>query len=409
MNTASPANTDPPGNRRLWLIATGMAVGLALAWGLVWREQGNAGEGPSAGSKPVRITSATVTKKTIPVRLTASGTVSSQQTVDIRPQISARIETIHIREGQFVKKGDRLFTLDARTEQASFSRTQAQLARSRIDLLNAERNLERQRELFRQQFISQAALDTAQSQTDGLRNQLASDQATLRANQVTRSFTEITAPISGRTGIITVAPGSLVQPGTGMAAAANPAQSNTVLVSITQIDPVNVTFSLPEHELPAIQQAYARGPVPVSIEQPAPAGQPAQTGSLVFIDNAIDTNSGTIRLKAAFPNPDNRLWPGMFVTVALVPRVLPDVLTVPVEAIQNGPEQKFLYAIGEDSKVSPLPVRVLLIQDGIAVIEGAQPGTRVVTEGGQNLRPGSIIVEHTTGSRDTAGNPPKHR
>ena len=386
-----------------------LAASLALTWGLVWRNQGNTSEAPSAGGKPVRITSTTVTKQAIPVRLTASGAVSSQQTVDIRPQISAKIETIHIREGQFVKKGDRLFTLDARTEQASFNRTQAQLARSRIDLLNAERNLERQRELFRQHFISQAALDTAQSQTDGLRNQLASDQATLRVNQVTRSFTEITAPISGRTGIITVAPGSLVQPGTGMVTAANPTQSNTVLVSITQIDPVNVSFSLPEQELPAIQQAYAKGPVSVSIEQSALSGQPALTGRLVFIDNAIDTGSGTIRLKAAFPNPDNYLWPGMFVTVVLIPRVLPDALTVPVEAIQNGPEQKFLYAIGKDSRVIPLPVRVLLIQGGIAVIEGAQPGTRVVTEGGQNLRPGSMIVEHIKGSRDTADNPPEHQ
>lgn len=403
MNTASHTHSDSPTNYRLWLIAACLAVILVL----VWRDRAATNNAPPAGDKPVRITSTTVTQQTVPVRLTANGTVSSQQTVDVRSQISARVETIHIREGQSVQKGDRLFTLDARTEHANLNRTQAQLARSRIDLLNAERHLERQRELFRQQFISQAALDTAQSQTDGLRSQLASDQAALRATQVTRSFTEITAPISGRTGVIPVSPGSLVQPGNSMAIAGNPAQSSAVLVSITQIDPVNVSFTIPEHDLPAIQQAWARGPVPVSIES-AP-GQPAQTGKLVFIDNAIDMSSGTIRLKAAFPNPDNRLWPGMFVTVVLVPHMLTDALTVPVQAVQNGPEQKFLYTIGEDNKVTPLPVRVLLVQDGIAVIEGARPGIRVVAESGQNLRPGSTIVENSTVSQGTDGAAVKHQ
>lgn len=403
MNTASHANSTPPANYRLWLIAACLAVGLAL----VWRDRTGSGNAPPAGDKPIRITSTVVTRQTVSVRLTANGTISSQQTVDVRSQISAKVETIHIREGQFVQKGDRLFTLDARTEHANLNRTQAQLARSRIDLANAERHLERQRALFQQQFISQAALDTAQSQADGLRSQLASDQAALQATQVTRSFTEITAPISGRTGVIPVFPGSLVQPGNSVAIAGNPAQSSAVLVSITQIDPVNVSFTIPEHELPAIQQAYAKGPVPVSIEL-AP-GQSAQTGKLVFIDNAIDISSGTIRLKAAFPNPDNHLWPGMFVTIVLVPRILTDALTVPVQAVQNGPEQKFLYAIGEDSKVTQLPVRVLLVQDGIAVVEGVQPGIRVVAESGQNLRPGSTIVENSKGSHDTDGIATKRR
>ena len=129
----------------------------------------------------------------------------------------------------------------------------------------------------------------------------------------------------------------------------------------------------------------------------------------MFIDNAIDISSGTIRLKAAFPNPDNHLWPGMFVTIVLVPRILTDALTVPVQAVQNGPEQKFLYAIGEDSKVTQLPVRVLLVQDGIAVVEGVQPGIRVVAESGQNLRPGSTIVENSKGSHDTDGIATKRR
>jgi RND family efflux transporter MFP subunit len=143
-------------------------------------------------------------------------------------------------------------------------------------------------------------------------------------------------------------------------------------------------------------------------------GSQGLKGRLVFVDNAVDSASGTIRLKAEFANADNRLWPGMFVTVALSPRTLPGVLTVPVQAVQTGPERKFLYVIGADSKVASLPVEVRLIQDGVAVIEGAKPGTRVVVEGAQNLRPGSVVAESgagavgagmTSGAKAKAGKP----
>ncbi|CAG0123953.1 partial Multidrug resistance protein MdtA, partial [Rhodocyclaceae bacterium] len=257
-------------------------------------------------------------------------------------------------------------------------------------LENAERNLERQRELFQQKFVSKAALDTAQNQVDGLRSQLAANQAAAQASRVTRSYSEITAPIAGRTGAITVYPGSLVQP------------SGSALVTVTQIDPINVSFTLPERELAALQQAFAKGAVPVSAEQGLDGQQPLN-GRLVFIDNAVDMASGTIRLKAEFSNIGNRLWPGMFVTAALVPRILSGVLTVPVQAVQTGPEKQFLYVIGEDRKVTLLPVKVILIQGGVAVIEGAAPGTpvvpgmRVVMEGAQNIRPGSVVAETSTG------------
>jgi RND family efflux transporter MFP subunit len=165
-----------------------------------------------------------------------------------------------------------------------------------------------------------------------------------------------------------------------------------VLVSITQIDPINVSFTLPERELAGLQQAFAKGNVPVSAKLDL-AGQTDVKGRLVFIDNSVDTASGTIRLKAEFANADHRLWPGMFVTVALAPRTLPGALTVPAQAVQTGPENKFLYVIGEDHKVTSLPVNVVLIQDGIAVVEGIAPSTHVVVEGAQNLRPGSIVTE----------------
>lgn len=366
--------------RRMGIVMTGMLLFALVAGVWAWRSQGDAANPKGKTVGTVEVVSAAVTQGDVPVRLTANGTVSARQTVEVRPQISATIKAVHIKEGQFVDKGDRLFTLDTRTEAANLSKAEAQLVKERADLANAERNLERQRELFRQKFISQAALDTAQNQVDGLRGQLAVDQAAVETSRVARSFGEIAAPIAGRTGAIAIYPGSLVQP------------NGAALVSITQIDPINVSFTLPEHELAALQQALAKGEVPVSATLDA-AGQEARKGRLAFVDNAVDTASGSIRLKAEFSNADNRLWPGMFVTVALAPHTLSGALTVPVQAVQTGPEKKFLYVIGKDRKVAAVPVNVRLIQDGLAVIEGVAPGTRVVVEGAQNLRPGSVVTE----------------
>lgn len=374
-------------------------IGIALAIILLvaltiwfWRAGSSAAKPKGAGA--VQVVSAIVAQTDIPVRLTANGTVSALQTVEVRPQISATIKTVHIKEGQFVRKGDRLFSLDARTEDANLSKSAAQVAKDRVDLLNAERNFERQRELFRQEYISRAEFETAQNQMDGLRGQLEVDSASAEASRVARSFGEITAPIAGRTGAIAVYPGSLVQP--------SGAALGTALVSITQIDPINISFTLPERELVELHQAFAKGEVPVGAKLDLP-GQPALKGRLVFIDNAVDTASGTIRLKAEFPNPDHLLWPGMFVTVTLMPRTLTGAVTVPVQAMQTGPEKKFIYVIGEDRKVASLPVNVRLIQDGIAVIEGIAPGARIVVEGAQNLRPGSVVAESEGTKPGSAG------
>ncbi|MFZ2301469.1 MAG: efflux RND transporter periplasmic adaptor subunit [Gallionella sp.] len=361
---------------------------IALAAGVwVWRAK-NAVNDTHATGAIHRVVSAPVVLADVSARLTANGTVTAVQTVEVRPQISATIKAVHIKEGQSVRKGDRLFTLDTRTEDANLSKAGAQVIKGRSDLMNAERNLERQRGLLRQEYISQAEFDTAQNLVDVLRSQVAIDQASAEATRVTRSFGEITAPIIGRTGVIAVYPGSLVQP-TGAA-----------LVNITQIDPINVSFTLPERELADLQQAFAKGNVPVNAKLDAP-GQPDLKGRLSFIDNAVDSASGTIRLKAEFSNPDNRLWPGMFVTVSLAPRILTGALTVPVQAVQTGPEQKFLYVIGADRKVSSLPVNVRLIQDGIAVIEGVAPGARVVVEGAQNLKPGDAVGETDNREQNT--------
>ncbi|HKX54332.1 MAG TPA: efflux RND transporter periplasmic adaptor subunit, partial [Nitrosospira sp.] len=342
--------------RRLRATIIGLILAALIAGGWVWRNPSGATNAKTKTSEPTPVITAVIRQHDVPVQLSANGTVSAQQTVAVRPQLSAMISAVHIREGQFVRKGEPLFTLDARTEDANVRRTEGQLAKSRADLRNAERNLERQRELFRQNFISQAALDVAENQVDALRAQLAVDEATVQANRIARGFSEITAPISGRSGAVSVYQGSLVQP-------------NDALVSITQIDPINVSFTLPEREFIPLQQAFAKSEVPVTVELNGPQKQ-TRTGRLIFIDNAVDTASGTIRLKAEFPNADRHLWPGMFVTVSLAPQTLAHVLTVPVQAVQNGPEGKFLYVLEENGKVKPFPVDVRLVQEGFAVVEG---------------------------------------
>lgn len=388
MEVMHPIKPSAHINRRVVIV---LAIILLVALGIwFWRAGGSAVKHKENG--PVQVVSAVVAQADISAKLTANGTATAVQTVEVRPQISATIKSVHIKEGQSVRKGDLLFTLDTRTENASLSMAEAQVIKDRADLLNAERNLERQRELFRQEYVSRAELDTAQNMVDVLRGQVAIDQASVDASRVARSFGEITAPIAGRTGAIAVYPGSLVQP------------NGIALLNITQIDPINVSFTLPERELADLQHAFARGEVPVGVRLDLP-GQPELKGHLAFIDNAVDTASGSIRLKAEFPNPGSRLWPGMFVTVTLASRTLADALTVPVQAVQTGPEKKFVYVIGAGHKVESQPVTVRLIQDGIAAIEGIAPGARVVVEGAQNLRPGSVVAE-SNGSHNQGGAKP---
>lgn len=349
---------------------------------------------PSANknTKPanvIQVVSAAVMQADVLVKLTSSGTVAALQSVDVRPQISAMVKMVHVKEGQFVRKGDRLFTLDTRTEDANLKKAEAQVAKDKADLANAERNLERVKALLKLEYVAQSEFDTAQNLVDGLRSQLAIDLAAVETSRVARSFDEITAPISGRTGVIPVYSGNLVQPA-----------ATTALVSIAQLDPINISFTLPERELAGLQQALGKGEVPVYAKLDV-AEQNTLTGYLSFIDNNVDTSSGTIHLKAVFSNADHRLWPGMFVSVEIVPRSLTNVLTVPAQAVQTGPEKKFLYVIGKDNKVASAPINVVLIQDSLAVVEGVAAGERVVVEGAHNLKPNSVVIAAEKKTPDT--------
>ena len=385
--------------RNIWIIFLCFIVIIVIIATSFWYNQETAVGIKPTGEQKIRIISAVVIKNDIPIRLKANGTVVPQQTVEVRPQISAIVRTVHIKEGQFVRKGDKLFTLDARTESANLNKAEAQLSRSNADFSNAVRSLKRQKKLFEQKFISRAALDIAQNQVDSLKGQLDFDKASVKANQVTHGFTIITAPISGRTGLIPVHTGSLVQPNIAVPGSVTQPRS-AVLVGITQINPINVKFTLPENKLVILQQALAKGDITVSARLDT-AGEPLIEGRLVFIDNTVDVQSGSILVKAEFPNQDKKLWPGMFVTVILTPETLIDAFTVPVQAVQTGPENKFLYVVDEDNKVESQAITVRLVQDGLAIVEGAILGTRVVVEGAQNLRPGSTVIETKSSENKT--------
>ena len=403
MDTTPQTKITTHAKRNIWIISFCFLVIVVIVTTSVWYNQETAAGTKPTGQQKIQIVSVVVIKHDVPIKLTANGTVTSRQTVEVRPQISAIVRTVHIKEGQFVRKGDKLFTLDARTESANLSKAEAQLAKSNAGFANAVRNLKRQQKLIEQKFISQAALDTAQNQVDSLKGQLDFDKAAVQANRVAHGFTKITAPISGRTGSIPVHPGSLVQPNIAIPGSVIQPRS-AVLVSITQINPINIKFTLPERKLLILQQALAKGDITVSAKLDL-AGEPLIEGRLIFVDNTVDVKSGSILVKAEFLNQDRKLWPGMFVTVMLTPEILIDAFTVPIQAVQTGPENKFLYVIDRDNKVESQAITVRLVQDGFAVVEGTMPGTRVVVEGAQNLRPGSTVIEtQSSGSKTGSGN-----
>ena len=380
-------------HRRRWPWIVGFALILAaIGWWWLGMAKGRDANAARRPAGPVVVVTAQAESRDVPVNLTANGTVTALQSVDLRSQITSTVQQVHIKEGQFVHRGDLLFTLDSRTEEANIKKALAQVEKDRADLSTAQRNQARQRELFQQKFISQAALDAVENQVNTLQGQLAIDLAAVEAAKVARAYTEIRAPFAGRTGIINVRAGSLVQPGsaniastTGASAGAQP------LVTITQVDPIAVAFTLPEKELPALQAAMQRGQVIAMAS--ANGGDEPFRGRITFIDNAVDTTTGTIRLKAEFDNPRSRLWPGMYVNVQLSPRTIRNATVVPAQAVQTSPDARFVYVVGPDRKVVARNVKLAYVEQGFAVVDGLQAGARVVVEGAQNLRPGSAVAE----------------
>ena len=328
-------------------------------------------------------------QKTISIKVLANGYVTAINTVDVRPKVQNIVRTIHIKEGQFVKAGQLLFTLDERSDLSNVAKARAELGASQSDLADAELTLKRNEDLLARNFVSKAVVDTSRNKVESLRNTVKANQAITESGNVALSDNRIAASISGRIGIISVHPGSLAQP------------SGDAMVTISQLDPIAVSFTLPERELANITATYPQGNAPVKVQLP---GQPEVTGKLIFIDNTADPQSGTIRMKAQFDNAAQKLWPGTFVSVNMVSRNVTDAVLVPAQAVVTGPEYKFIYVVQADDTVKAQKIEVVAIEDGQAAVIGLAANARVVVEGAQNLRAGSKISEAK--DKSTVGTPP---
>jgi len=386
------------------MVPNSFRFGLAAAALLVVAACNKGGAaGPDAAAsapKPVQVvTLATVQQRDVPVSIEAAGTVVPINTVDVRPQVTTTVRAIAFKEGQTVKKGDVLFSFDDRADQANLDKARAQLVRDKATLADLERQWKRAQDLRAQNFISQAAADTVVSQFDAQRAAVVSDEAAVKAAQVALSYSTLRAPLTGRAGLINVNPGSLVAPAT--------ATTTPPLVTISQIDPIAVSFSIPEAQLGALLRGGeegkgARGAV-VSVLLPATgpqrpgAAREALEGKVSFIDNAVDTASGTIKVKGEVPNPKQQLWPGQYVTARLTLRTLKDAAVVPQAAIILRGQERVVYVVGADNIVQLRTVQVRFAAGDSVAVEGVKPGERVVVEGKQNLRPGGEVREAPAG------------
>ena len=359
------------------LVLPGCNKGPQAAVGAGASPASGAVSGTSGGA--VSVTAVRAHKRDVDVTLEATGTVASLNSVDIRSQVSSVITKVNINEGQFVKAGELLFTLDSRTDEVNVAKARAQLAKDNAALADAQRQLARSRDLLAQNFISQGAVDTTQTLVDTQQSVVAADRAAVEAAKVALGYNRIVAPASGRAGAINVFAGTTVQPG------------GAVLVTITQLDPIAVSFSLPQRHLNDALQALRAGGGKVLAH--LPEGRGMVTGKLRFVDNAVDANSGTVRAKAQFDNHDDALWPGAFVTVRLTVQTLKDATVVPQAALIQSPRGTIVYTVDAQNKAVARPVEVVYASGLEAAVTGVQPGERVVVDGRQNLRAGAAVVE----------------
>lgn len=365
----------------LAVVAIVVAVGAGSAWymsrGAHAEGEGKGSSGAAGGAQaPTTVNVVAPQRRDVAIDVASNGTVSPKQTVDLRPQTTSTIRQVHIREGQFVKAGQLMFSLDDRSDRAAVAQAQAEVARGKATLADLERQYKRSQELVAQKFLAQSALDTLQSQVEAARAALAANTAAVQASQVSASYTAIRAPMSGRVGAINVYPGSLVEP-------------STSLTTVTQLDPIDVAFTLPESSLGALLAAQKQGKVAVEASTGGEAKPVA--GELVFVDNTVDPATGTIRVKAQFGNADGLLWPGQYVTTRVTVRTIRDAVVIPQNAIIINTQGSFVYVVGEDSQARQVKVARLHGFGEYAAVTGLAGNERVITEGKQNLRPGDKV------------------
>lgn len=327
---------------------------------------------------PVAVTTAAARQRDLDVSLEAIGTVTPLSSVEVKPQISSVVTRVHIQEGQFVKAGDLLFTLDPRPDQANVAKVRAQMAKDEAVLADAQRQLARSRDLMSKNFVSQGALDSSQAQVDAQLANLVADRAALDAAQLALSYNSVRASSSGRLGAVNVYPGTAVQ------------ANQTTLVTITQLDPINISFSLPQRNLDAVLEGLKAGGIAVTAKLPESGN--VVRGRLQFVDNTVDAATGTIKVKARFDNRESKLWPGAFVKATLVTQTLKNAVVIPTTSIIQSTRGSIVY-VADKGKAVLRPVKVLAVQGEDSAVTGIAAGDKVVLEGRQNLRPDSPLAE----------------
>ncbi len=357
-----------------FLVAVGAAAIVAFRY-----TPGSRAEAPKAAAT-VPVSVAKVARKTVPVRVHAIGNVEPHTTVAIKARIDGQIVAVHFKEGDEVRAGQVLFEIDRRPFEAQLAQAQANLAKDRALLDRANEQEKRYQDLLQQKFISQDAYAQIKTNAETAAAQVRADDAAIQAVQLQLSYCTIRAPITGYAGKIQIQQGNLVK-----------ANDTNSLVVINQIVPVNVSFSVPEQRLAAVRKYQADGELQVATQIPGANGPPI-AGRLSFIDNTTDATTGTIRLKAEFPNTDKMLWPGQFVDVVLTLTHQDDAIVVPPMAIQNGPNGQYVFVVKPDGTADLRDVKVERTEGDVAVIaSGLAPGDTVVTVGQLRLAPGSKV------------------
>ncbi|HWP25007.1 MAG TPA: efflux RND transporter periplasmic adaptor subunit [Xanthobacteraceae bacterium] len=371
------------GRRRLYIIAIAViaVIGIVLTVVVQVQQKQQRARIARDAELPVPVVAAVAKLADVPVYLDGVGTTRALNTVTVRPQVDGKLISVLFREGQDVKRGDVLARIDPTTYQAQYDQAVAKKAQDEATLANARIDLERYANLAATNSIARQQLDTQKALVAQLEAQVKLDQAAIDNVRAILNYTTITAPIDGRTGIRLVDEGNIVR-----------AADATGIVVITQLKPMSVFFTLPQQQLADVSRAFARGPLQVEA-----LGADNKTvidrGTLVVIDNQVDQTTGTVKLKAEFPNAETQLWPGQFVNVRLLVDTLRQVVVVPTAAVQRGPAGVFAYVVQDDSSVTVRRIEVAQQDETQAVIaRGLRPGERVVTTGFARLTPGAKVV-----------------
>lgn len=357
----------------------GCALVLALLAGCSGEDGAKASDKPKA-APAVPVTTAPVVRKSMPLKLAAIGNVEPSTTVAVKSRIDGQITAVHLADGRDVAKGDLLFELDARALEAQVQQMQATVQRDRALVANQEAKEKRYAELLAQGFISPDGYNQIKTDLDAGRATAAANEAMLQSARVQLSYTRIYAPIAGRAGKVQIQLGNVVK-----------ANDTMPLVTINAVTPIYVSFAVPEQHLAKIRAFLAKGPLAVHA-LPTGDSHPPSAGTLTFIDNAVDQQTGTIRLRATFPNRDNVLWPGQFAAVTVTLDQQVNAMVVPADALQTGPKGPFVYVIKADSSAEMRNVKVDRTDGADAVIaEGLKDGELVVTSGQIRLTPGAKV------------------